>query len=168
MAGGNPERPALSTKGAEIGVALVIIALGALIAFDAQRIGARWVADGPQTGYFPFYIVLILIGASAVNLAVAAAMKPEANKTFVQVGQLKLVLSVLLPSAVFVAVIPWTGLYVAATVFMAYFMHRLGGYRWWKAALASIATGLVLFVLFEVWFLVPLPKGPLERWLGVG
>jgi hypothetical protein len=75
---------------------------------------------------------------------------------------------VLVPSAVFVAVIPWTGLYVAATAFTAYFMHRLGGYRWWKALASSVATGLVLFVLFEIWFLVPLPKGPLERWLGVG
>ncbi len=168
MSGGNQERPALSHKGAEIGVALIIMALAALIAFDAQRIGARWVADGPQTGYFPFYVALVLIGASAINLAVALAMKPAANRTFVQVGQLKLVLSVLVPSAVFVAVVPWTGLYVAATVFTAYFMHRLGGYRWWKALAASAATGVVLFVLFEIWFLVPLPKGPLERWLGVG
>lgn len=168
MSGKPEERPALSHKGAEIGVALIIIALGALIAFDAQRIGARWVADGPQTGYFPFYVVLILIGASAINLAIAAAMKPEANRTFVQVGQLKLVLSVLVPSAVFVGVISWTGFYVAATAFTGYFMHRLGGYRWWKALAASVATGVVLFVLFEIWFLVPLPKGPLERWLGVG
>jgi hypothetical protein len=110
----------------------------------------------------------MLIGASAVNLAIALAMKPEANRSFVGRGQLKLVLSVLVPSAVFVAVIPWTGLYVAATAFTAYFMHRLGGYRWWKALASSVATGLVLFVLFEIWFLVPLPKGPLERWLGVG
>ena len=168
MSGNRDQRPALSTRSAEAAVALIIIALSALIVFDSQRIGARWVADGPQTGYFPFYIVLILIAASAVNLLIALRMKPEANKTFVQVGQLKLVLSVLVPSAVFVAIIPWTGLYVAATVFTAYFMHRLGGYRWWKAGAASLATGVVLFVLFEMWFLVPLPKGPLERWLGVG
>jgi len=168
MSGNSDGRPALRHKSAEIAVALVIIALGALIAFDALRIGARWVADGPQTGYFPFYIVLILMAASAVNLLIALRMKPEANKTFVHPGQLKLVLSVLVPSAVFVAVIPWTGLYLAATLFIAYFMHRLGGYRWWKALASSVATGLVLFALFEMWFLVPLPKGPLERWLGVG
>jgi hypothetical protein len=168
MSAESGERPALRHRNAEVGVALIIIALGALIAFDAHRIGARWVADGPQTGYFPFYVALMLIGASAVNLAIALAMKPEANRSFVGRGQLKLVLSVLVPSAVFVAVIPWTGLYVAATAFTAYFMHRLGGYRWWKALASSVATGLVLFVLFEIWFLVPLPKGPLERWLGVG
>lgn len=168
MGGNSDERPALRYKSAEIAVALVIIALSAVIAFDSVRIGARWVADGPQTGYFPFYIVLILIGASAVNLLLALRMRPEENRTFVQVGQLRLVLSVLVPAAVFVGIIHWTGLYVAATLFMAYFMHRLGQYRWWKAAAASVATGVVLFFLFELWFLVPLPKGPLERWLGVG
>jgi hypothetical protein len=25
---------------------------------------------------------------------------------------------------------------------------------------------LTLFMMFERWFLVPLPKGPLEAWLG--
>lgn len=161
-------RPALRHKSAEIAVALIIIALGALIASDSLRIGARWTADGPQTGYFPLYIALILCAASAVNLVLALRMKPQANRSFVQVGQLKLVLAVLVPAAVFVAVIPWTGMYLAATLFIAFFMRRLGKYSWWKAGSASLATGVVLFFLFEIWFLVPLPKGPLERMLGVG
>ena len=161
-------RPALRHKGAEIAVALILMAFGALIAFDSVRIGARWIADGPQTGYFPLYISLLLCAVSAVNLALALRMKPEANRTFVQRGQLKLVLSVLVPAAVFVGVISWTGLYLAATLFIAFFMYRLGGYPWWKAASGGVGTGVVLFLLFEIWFLVPLPKGPLERALGVG
>ena len=161
-------RAAFRYKSAEIAVALILIALGALIAFDSLRIGARWIADGPQTGYFPLYIALILCIVSAVNVVRALRIKPEANRSFVQVGQLRLVLSVLVPAAVFVGVISWTGLYLAATLFIAFFMYRLGGYPWWKAASGGVGAGVVLFVLFEIWFLVPLPKGPLERALGVG
>ncbi|MCS6920483.1 MAG: tripartite tricarboxylate transporter TctB family protein [Elioraea sp.] len=168
MSGDADERPALRTKSAEVAVALILMALAALIAFDAQRIGARWAADGPQSGYFPFHVALILLAASAVNLVRALRLRPESDAPFVRAGQLRLVLAVLAPSAVFVAAVPWTGMYVAATVFVMYFMHRLGGYRWWKSAVAAAATGVIIFVLFEIWFKVPLPKGPLERWLGVG
>ena len=33
-------------------------------------------------------------------------------------------------------------------------------------ALAFVPRIVVTFVIFERWFLVPLPKGPLEAWLG--
>ncbi len=168
MAQDSTERVALRLRGAEIGVALVILLLGVLIVFDSLRIGARWAEDGPQTGYFPFYIALILCVACLANIVFALSLKREANQPFVRVGQLKLVLAVLIPSSLFVAVIPWTGLYVAAVLFIAYFMRRLGSYPWWKAAATSATTGVTLFLLFEVWFLVPLPKGPLERVLGLG
>jgi putative tricarboxylic transport membrane protein len=161
-------RAAFSTRSAELAVAGLILALAVLMLFESARIGARWVEDGPQTGYFPFYVALILAAASIVNILFALRIPRERNVTFVQVGQLKLVLSVLLPSVVFVAVVPWAGLYVAATLFIAYFMRSLGQYVWWKAAATSVGTGVTLFLLFEIWFLVPLPKGPLERLLGVG
>ncbi len=162
------ERAAFRLRSAEIGVALVILALAGLIAFDSIRIGARWTPEGPQTGYFPLYISLILGAACLVNIVLALRLKGKANPSFVGAGQLKLVLTVLVPTAVFVAVIPWTGLYVSAVLYIAYFMRRLGRYPWWKAAATSLGTGLTLFVLFEIWFLVPLPKGPLERLLSVG
>jgi hypothetical protein len=86
----------------------------------------------------------------------------------VQVGQLKLVLSVLVPSAVYVALVGWIGIYVSAVLFVALFMRWLGKYPWWKVGAVSLGHSIVLFLIFEVWFLVPLPKGPLERLLGVG
>jgi putative tricarboxylic transport membrane protein len=168
MSEGQDTRPALRQRSAEIGVALAIFALGALIVVDSLRIGARWGEDGPQTGYFPFYVALILCIASAWNIAQAMLAKPLAAKTFVERGQLRLVLSVLLPAAVFVAVVGWIGLYVAGFVFIAFFMRWLGRYAWWKVAAVSAGVTIALFFIFERWFLVPLPKGPLERLLGLG
>ena len=162
------ERPALRLRSAEIGIALVFLAFGALVIFDSVRQGARWLADGPQPGYFPFYLGVIICVASAVTLVRGVLLPAEQNKTFVQVGQAKLVLSVLVPSAIYVALVGYIGIYVSAVLFVALFMRWLGKYPWWKVAAVSLGHSIVLFFIFERWFLVPLPKGSLERLLGVG
>ena len=161
------ERPALRHRAAELLVAAGFFALGALVVFDSVRLGARWAADGPQPGYFPFYVGLLICIASAVNAAMALGAGARGNETFVQRGQLKLVLSVLIPSAVFVALVGWLGIYVAGAIFVAFFMRWLGKYAWWKVAAVAIGNSVVFFLIFEVWFLVPLPKGPLEAFLGI-
>jgi len=162
------ERAAFSLRSAEIGIALVFLALAALVIFDSVRQGARWLEEGPQPGYFPFYLGVIIAVASAVTLVRGLLLPAEKNKAFVQVGQLKLVLSVLVPSAVYVALVGWIGIYVSAVLFVALFMRWLGKYPWWKVGAVSVGHSIALFLIFEVWFLVPLPKGPLERLLGVG
>ncbi|HZM37164.1 MAG TPA: tripartite tricarboxylate transporter TctB family protein [Burkholderiales bacterium] len=163
------KRPALRLRAAEIGLALFLFALGAIVIYDSLRLGIRWEeVHGPQPGYFPFYLGVLICFACAVTIALALRMPAERNKTFVEVGQLKLVLSVLVPSAVFVALVGWIGIYVSAVLFVALFMRWLGKYPWWKVAPVSVGHSVLLFLIFEIWFLIPLPKGPLERVLGVG
>ncbi len=162
------QRPALRTRAAEIGLALFLFALGGVLIFDSLRLGMRWAEEGPQPGYFPFYLGVFICAACAVTIVLALRMPAERNKTFVEVGQLKLVLSVLIPSALFVALVGWIGIYVSAVLFVALFMRWLGKYPWWKVAAVSLGHAVVLFVIFEIWFLVPLPKGQLERMLGIG
>lgn len=144
--------------------AIVLAGVGLVVIWESQRIGAGWASDGPQAGYFPFYIGLIMTGASLVNLARALAAPP--GTPFVESAKLRLVFAVLAPTVVFVAAIPWLGLYVPAALFIAYFMHRLGKYSWLRLAPVAIAVPLITFALFELWFLVPLPKGPVEALLG--
>jgi hypothetical protein len=160
-------RAALRQKSAEIVVALMFLALGAIAIYDSVRLGAKWGSDGPEAGYFPFYIGLIQCIAAGVVLVQALLMKPEANSVFVERGALKLVLSVLIPSAVYVAAISWLGIYVASTLFIAFFMRWLGKYAWWKLTAVSIGVNVAFFLIFEIWFKVPLPKGPLESLLGL-
>ena len=167
MSEGPDGRPAFGVKRAEIGLALFFLALGGIVIYDSVRLGAKWADDGPQTGYFPFYIGLLIVLASVANLVAALAIRPEAERSFVEVGQLKLVLAVLVPTAIYVGLIGWTGIYVASAVFVAFFMRWLGKYPWWKAAAVSIGNSVVFFVIFEVWFKIPLPKGPLENLLGI-
>jgi putative tricarboxylic transport membrane protein len=164
--GRGPGRAAFRQKSAEISVAALFFVLGAIVIYDSLRVGVKWADDGPQSGYFPFYIGLIVCGSSLVNIFFAL-LKVKNDKVFVEVGALKLVLSVLIPAAVYVALIPWAGIYLASALFVACFMRWLGKYPWWKVAAVSIGNSVVFFMIFEIWFKVPLPKGPLEALLGL-
>jgi hypothetical protein len=168
MSTGGEGRAAFRQTSAELVVAALFFLLGAIVIYDSWRLGAGWSEDGPQAGYFPFYIGLLVCAASAVNFGQALLAKRDREKAFVEVGALKLVLSVLVPAAIYVGLIGWTGIYVASTVFIAFFMRWLGKYAWWKVAAVSIGNSVVFFLIFEYWFKVPLPKGPLESLLGLG
>src|SRR5256886_3661553 len=156
MDGGRGARPAFRQKSAEMAVAAFIFLLGAIVMYDSARLGARWGDDGPQAGYFPFYIGLILCASSAVNLALALLNRRDRDRTFVEVGQLKLVLTVLIPSAIYVGLIGWTGIYVASAVYVAFFMRRLRKYPWLNGAAVSIRNSVAFFFLFAVLFNAPL------------
>ena len=160
------ERPAASVKLVETVVALVIIAGGALVIYDSLRLGAKWGSDGPEAGYFPFYIGLLLCVAGAVNLF--RALRDPYVRTFLTREQGKQVLLVLIPLAVYVGLIGPLGIYVASTLYIGAFMMWLGKYGWLKTVLVSTGVSVAFFLMFEIWFKVPLIKGPLESMLGLG
>jgi hypothetical protein len=161
-------RAAFRQKSAEIAVAALFFLIGALVIYDSVRLGATWGENGPRPGYFPFYVGLIICISSVANIARALyLLRGASNKPFVAVGQLKLVLTVLLPTALYAFAVTWIGIYVSSVLFIAFFMIWLGRYPWWKAGAVSIGATVVFFLIFERWFLVPLPKGPLEALLGL-
>ena len=159
-----PEPSAASTRTLEIITAVFFLVVGSIVMWDSSRAGAGWGADGPQSGYFPFYIGLLMNIASAVNLALA--IKSSKAESFVSRVEVKLVMAIFLPCMVYVAVMQWLGLYVASLVFIAIFMRWQGKFSWLKSVLTSAIVVAVLFVMFEIWFKVPLIKGPLEAAMG--
>ena len=160
------DRPVVSTRTAELVVAGVLLAAGLLVIQDSVRIGIRWVEDGPQAGYFPFYIGVLLALSSAWTL-VRAAWQRGVSAGFVGAKALRAILSMLVPSVVFVALLGWLGLYVASFLYITFFMVWLGKYAWVKSLAVAAGVSVMAFLLFEVWFKVPLPKGPLEALLGL-
>ena len=157
-----------SVRAWEVIVALLFLVVGSIVVWESRRLGSQWGSDGPQAGYFPFYIGTFICIASAVNLYAAVV---KANRgAFVRWGQLKMILIVMVPCAIYVAFIanPWfsLGIYVASAIFIAFFMRYLGKYSWPKIAGVSIGVMIVFFLMFEVWFKVPLPKGPIEALIG--
>jgi hypothetical protein len=162
-------RAALRRKSAELAVSALFFALGAIVIADSVRLGFGWQeVHGPRPGYFPFYIGLIMCVSALINAVRGLMLDRAANRTFVQVDQLKMVLAVLVPTAVFAVLVTWIGMYASAALFIGFFMFWLGKYAWWKVAAVSLGTSVVLYLVFEKWFQVPLPKGPLENFLGLG
>lgn len=158
------EKALVSTRTMEIAVGVLIFAIGALVIFDSNRLGFGWGDDGPQSGYFPFYIGLILCLSSAATIG--KALKEHDWAGFVETGQARLVLAVLIPSTVYAIAVGLIGIYVASTVFIAAFMVWQGKFSILKSGLVGASVSIALFLMFEVWFTVPLPKGPLEALFG--
>ncbi len=156
------DRTSVSTRTVEIAVALVLFILGAIVVFDSYRLGSKWGSDGPQSGYFPFYIGLLICVASVVTVAQTVLAKSGAGKPFVLWGPFKRVLTVLLPAAVYVLSVKFVGLYVASAIYIAIFMIWLGKYSWWKSIAVGLVINVIFFLMFEVWFKVPLFKGVLN------
>ena len=156
------KRSVIGMRAMEIIVAGLLLAFGAVIAWASYKLGAGWADDGPQAGYFPFYIGAIITLSSLVTLLQALlGSAANADDAFVERWQLKQVFAVLLPALVYVLIIQWFGIYLASAIYMAVFMVWLGKYAWWKSVLLGIAVSVSVFVLFEIWFQVPLHKGTL-------
>jgi hypothetical protein len=151
-------------RAADITTASVLLLLGGLVLADAVRLGIGWGTDGPKSGFFPFWLAVVLIGACAAILVRAAGRSPRVP--FVSRERLAPVLMVLWPAAAMVSLTQFVGLYVAAALYLGFYMRWVGRHGWVAVILCAIGVPLVAFVVFEIWFLVPMPKGPLEAWLG--
>jgi len=157
---------AVSMHTMESVVAALLFAIGASVAYSSWNIGARWADDGPQAGYFPFYIGVIICACSLVILLQAVTGKLGENKSFVDRGPLRQVMSVLMPATFYVLGIQLIGIYVASAIYITVFMVWLGRYSWLRGLVLGVAVSAVAFVMFEVWFQVPLFKGSLFNPLG--
>jgi hypothetical protein len=148
----------------DVVAAVVIFIIGVVMIVDNYRIGAGWASDGPQAGYFPLRIGAIICLCSAAILVqhLLARGKSAAARAFVSWDRLKPVLLVLGPTVLYVVGIQIAGIYIASAVFIAGFMRVMGKYSWLKTLAVSVGVSAVMFWMFEIQFLVPLPKGPLD------
>jgi hypothetical protein len=157
-------------RAADLIVSAVLILLGGVVLRDAVRLGFGWGLEGPQSGFFPFWLAVILLSISVVIFV--QALRRRGDKPFVGPGQLEPVLKVLLPVIAFIVVtdppgpFKGLGLYVAAAFYLGFYMRWVGRHDWRAVVALSVVVPVVAFFIFEKWFLVPMPKGPVEDWFG--
>lgn len=151
-------------RAAELVTASVLMFLGGIVLFDAVRLGFGWGPDGPRSGFFPFWLALIMVVTCAVILIQAA--RGDRGKSFVNREQLDSVLKVLWPAVAAVALMRFVGLYVASALYLGFYMRWVGRHSWVTVVAIALGIPIASFLIFEKWFLVPMPKGPLEGWLG--
>jgi putative tricarboxylic transport membrane protein len=150
----------------DIAASLALIALAATLGYDNWRTGIAWDSTGPQAGYFPFYLSVILAGSSFYGLIAAWRSRKEAAETFVTRAQLWRVMAVFVPTLLFCLAMQFLGLYVASFLLIAGFMRLVGRIAWWKSLLTAFVFTAVMFVTFDIAFDVIMPKGPLEAAFG--
>jgi hypothetical protein len=150
----------------DVVVAAILAGVGAVVMFNSYKLGAGWSSTGPDSGYFPFYIGALILISSTVTLLITLFSRSPDRTPFVEPQQFRRVLQVLIPSFIFAIAIDYIGIYIAGGLFIACFMWWLGKYSVPKTIMVSVLVPLALFVVFEIWFLVPLPKGPVEAFFG--
>ena len=155
-----------SNRTVDVAVSLLLLALAVVLAWDNWRTGASWDSTGPEPGYFPFYLPVILGGASLYGIGAAFLSRKEAVETFVTRAQLRRVMAVFVPTLLFCIAMQFLGIYVASFLLIAGFMRIVGRIAIWKSLLTAFLFSAVMFVTFDIVFDVLMPKGPLEAAFG--
>jgi hypothetical protein len=162
------DRQGISLRAMDIAVACLFLLVGVIVVWDSYRLGSKWGSDGPESGYFPFYIGTLMCIASLATLIQALRARSFDQLLFVSWSRLKLVLTVLIPALFYVFCVQYVGLYLASAVYIAVFMIWLGKYSWLKSITVGVLVNVSFFLMFEIWFKVPLWKGTFDplRFLG--
>lgn len=157
-------------RAADVTTAALLMLLSVIVIYDALRLGAGWGSEGPQSGFFPFWLATILAAVSIVLFV--QALRRRSDEPFVTQDRLMPVLKVLVPLIGFIVLTdppgPWSGLglYVAAGLYLGFYMRWVGRHDWRTIVALGTAVPVISFIIFETWFLVPMPKGPVEAWFG--
>ena len=176
--------PYAARRTLEVATAAALVLVGAVVVAESLTHDIGWNETGPGSGYFPFRVGLLLIGA-AIVCAVQVRLKPDTTQgargagsasgssqasgpaeSFVSREEFRRSLSVFWPTlALVVAMFP-LGCYVPSGVYLAWMMRRHGGHGWLLSIVYGVAVMTAFFLIFDLWFRVPLAKGPLEQALG--
>ncbi len=161
------DSPAVTSAGTvDVVVSLLLLALAVALGYDNWKTGIGWDSTGPEPGYFPFYLSVILAGASLYGLGAAYLSRREAAETFVTRAQLRRVMAVFVPTLLFCLVTQFLGLYVASFLLISGFMRIVGKIALWKSLVTAFLFTALMFVTFDIAFDVIMPKGPLEAAFG--
>lgn len=161
------ESPGIRARGPELGVGALLLVIGLFVMRDSVRVGIGWAEDGPRSGYFPFYVGLLLTVAATAIVVKQLLGWAKDEAVFAQRHELASVWSMAWPMTAYVVGITLLGIYIASFALIAWFMKRHGQWRWSQVLAVAIGVPAVFYVVFERWFLVLLPKGPLASVIGI-
>jgi hypothetical protein len=151
-------------RAANLAAASLLAFVGGVVIWDAVRLGIGWGTDGPESGFFPFWLATIML--AVLGLIIVRIFLHQWTRPFVTRERARPVVQVLGPMVALVVAMQWLGLYLASVAYIAFSMRWLGRHSWLVIVLVAIGVPVVTFLVFERWFLVPMPKGPFEDWLG--
>jgi len=149
------------TKKADIITALILMLFGLIVAYDAIDKGIGWGAEGPRAGFFPFVMALLVIGGTAmvIGQAIKGTSSLKGAKRFVEAGGMKPIMIVIIPAVLMILLTEVIGLYLAAIIYLVGYIKWAGNHSWRTSLLIGILVPLVSYVVFDKFFLIPMPMG---------
>ncbi len=142
-------------------IAGAIMALSVYFMWHATVLPIGWNGEtgGPGGGAFPFWLSAIMFVCAGGIIFRSLRDKPSDNDPFFDSDTLRSVVIVTIALVVTVALMPWTGAYIALPLFLLWYLKIFGGHGWVLTAILTIGTPVFLFFFFEVTLKILLPKG---------
>jgi hypothetical protein len=152
----------MTQHAAQRAMAALLLLGAAFLVREALRLPIAWTSAGPGSGFFPFWLAVgVVIVALTVLRSSLRPPRAAERAPFVPASGWKPLLIVFLPMVAVVAVIGVLGIYLGGALYLAGYMRLVGRSRWAATVLVSVLIPLGLYLLFETWFLLPMPKGTL-------
>ena len=150
----------MEIRQADVGFALLLLVLAVLVAVGALQLDIGWGMNGPKGGFFPFWLAVGLGVCCLVILAQALrSTSPTSRQALIRPGGWVPLLKVAGPATALVALTEIIGLYLAAALYIGFYMRWIGKHHWLLVLAVSIGVPLSSYLIFDKWFLIPMPRG---------
>ncbi len=148
-------------KKANVAIAALLVALAVLVIVDAVRLGFRWGNDGPESGFFPFWLGVVLLVCAVIELSEVLVQRHRhtPSRRLMPPGAWKPIGWVIAPAVGMVVATELVGLHLAAALYLAFYMRAVGKIRWSTTVAVAVLVPAILYVAFDRLFLVPMPQG---------
>ena len=146
---------------ADIITAVLIIAYCIISMIDAMKLHIGWVKNvGPGGGFLPFWLSLIMgICAVIVLLQVLFGKEQSTDPFFKDKQGLVAVSKVFFTTLLCIILYALIGAYFGSAVYLAVYVGYIGRRSKLQIALVSILVPVGIWLMFEYFLKIPLPKG---------
>lgn len=146
----------ISHRSFEIGVAIILVALGILVFFESLRLNPGLGDIGPEPGFFPFVLTIAMLFGVFVVL-IGVVRQPDLRPFFEAREEVVDLLKVGLPIFFAVLALKWLGLYITAGLYMAFFMAWYGRFKSYWALAGGVIFPVALWLTLAKGFNIPMP-----------
>jgi putative tricarboxylic transport membrane protein len=150
-------------RAVELGAVICFLGLGVVLLSESIELGPGWGESGPEPGFFPFVLtVLLTLGALGV-LYVNVYRRPDLRPFFEVSQEVTDLLRVAVPIGVAVVLVRSLGIYAGSGLYLAFFMAWYGRFRWYQALAGGILLPVIMWLTLREGFNIPMPMSMFYR-----
>ena len=150
-------------RAVEFGAVVCLLVLGVVLLAESIELGPGWGESGPQPGFFPFVMTILLVLGTLGVIYVELYRQSDTRPFFEVSEEVADLLKVGIPIVIVAFVIRWLGLYAGAGLYIAFFMAWYGKFRWYSALAGGIILPVVLWLVLREGFNISMPMSVFYR-----